>query len=272
MTSWISASLPKKNLISEPVSLFPLNTGTFETKTVEATVVTALYSIPGRVPFQQRKLSLKQFLTETTCQTVVFTEPSLATELADCRKGLEDRTQIVVLEQKRWISLNRYIPTLWTQQVKQDPELSLNRTVEQFQFGYEKKEFMVKAIDMNPFKSHDFVWMEPQLTNLSWTDVAFPVASKIPTDKLLLANPKPFTADDLASSYFKGKNRVDNTVLAGSQHQWREYAKLYDVVMNQKLKLSQFIGDDLLLLHYCVIHKPNQFCLVKQDSLLSYLA
>jgi hypothetical protein len=273
MTSWISAVTSKKRVAPEPVSIFPQNTGIFETKTREPTIVTTLYNIPDKYFFSARKLWLKQFLQETTYQVIVFTEPQWADELALCRQGQEDRTTIVVLEKSRWISVVRFIPNLWSQQVKQDPELSLNRTVEQFQFGYEKKEFMVKATEMNPFKSVDFIWMDNSALNREWKNtLTFPLVDKIPTDRLLVANPEYFTADDLASSYFKGKKRVDNSILAGSEKQWKDYAKVYDVVMNQKLKVSQFVGDDLLMLHYCIIHKPNQFCLVKQDSLFSYLS
>jgi hypothetical protein len=40
--------------------------------------------------------------------------------------------------------------------------------------------------------------------------------NKIPTDRILIASTEPFTADDIASSYFRGKNRISKSLLAGS--------------------------------------------------------
>ena len=275
MTSWISKSLPKKKVAPEPIAIFPSNQGSFVEKTEEATVVTAWYDLPSPVSFARQRDQMQKFLQTVPCQVCIFTQPSLADTLAEFREGLEDRTRVIVLEPKEWVSTTKFIASLWSQQVKQDPEIRLGRTVEDFQFGYEKKEFMTKAVGMNPFHSTDFVWINPSyLWDCQFTveRPAFPVAAKIPIDRIVVSNPEPFVADDLASSYFRGKNRVENTLLAGSGSQWKEYSKLYDVVMSQKLKVSGFIGDDLLMLHYMCIHKPNQFCLVRQESLLDYFS
>lgn len=271
MTSWISRSLPKKKVAPEPVSLLPMNLGTFKPKMKEVTLVSALYDIPDTHPFKQRKQWLKQICQDTSGQLIVFTDPQFANEIAAFRKDQEARTRIVALPMNQWVSRTKFNPTVWNQQVSQDPELRLNRTLEQFHFGFEKKEFMVKAVEMNPFQSDDFVWFDPSIVETDTLVNSFN-SSKIPIDTILVLNPEPFTADDLASSYFKGKNRVSNLVLAASGQQWKEYAKLYDVVMNLKLRVSSFIGDDLLMLHYVIIHKPSQFCLVKQDSLVRYLS
>jgi hypothetical protein len=159
--------------------------------------------------------------------------------------------------------------------VKQDPELRLARTLEEFTFGFEKKEFMKKAVQMNPFQSTDFVWVDPSFIESSSRPAytpAFPNVNKIPTDRILIASPEPFTADDIASSYFRGKNRISKSLLAGSKQSWIELGKTIDTVISEKLKLSAFIGDDLLVLHYAVIHKPNQFSLVNESSLFPLLS
>ncbi len=269
MTSWITTSTTKKKVAPAPVSYFPYKEGTFTTKTKEATVVTAFYDIPSSSSFEKRKQSLQQFLQRVPCQILLFTEHGFADEIAVYRMGLEKRTRIVVLDPSEWVANTKYIPALWAQQVKQDPELRLARTAEEFKFGYEKKEFMMKATEMNPFGSDDFVWIDPD--HLDLIPSTFPLANSIPTDRILVANPEPFRADDIASSYFKGKNRITNTVLAGSKRSWIEYSKLYDLILAQKLKISAFIGDDLMILHYMIIHKPNQFSLVNEPSLISTL-
>ena len=270
MTSWITTSTTKKKVAPAPVSYFPYKEGTFVTKTKEATVVTAFYDIPSNQSLEKRKESLQQFLQRVPCQIILFTEHELADEIAVYRMGLEKRTRVVVLDPSEWISNTKYIPSLWTQQVKQDPELRLARTVEELKFGFEKKEFMVKATEMNPFGSEDFVWVDSN--SFGSIPSTFPLANAIPTDRILVANPEPFRADDLASSYFKGKNRITHTLLAGSKRSWIEYSKLYDVIITQKLKISAFIGDDLMILQYMIIHKPNQFCLVNEPSLTTVLS
>ncbi len=270
MTSWITNSVPKKKVAPASVSYFNYNEGTYTEKIVEATVVTAFYDIPSNLSLNERKKRIRYFLQAVPCQVVLFTQHKFAEELASYR---EERTKVVVLEMENWVSATRFIPALWTQQVKQDPEIRLGRTVEEFQFAYEKKEFVMKAIQMNPFKSTDFVWVDPLLFSTEPEEMlpAFPRVNHIPTDRMLVYNPTPFTADDIASSYFRGKQRVENMILAGSKSSWEQYSKLYDLVMTQKLKINGFIGDDLIHLHYLIIHKPNQFSL-RKESILQFLS
>jgi hypothetical protein len=258
---------PKKKVAPEPVSAFPYNQGIFTTKTTDATLVTTLYDIPSSITtFKQRFDSLEFFLQTVPKYTIVFTQSNLVDKIlgiANDPSGL--RLRVVVLEKNQWVANTKYKPNLWTDQVKQDPEIRLSRTAEEFQYGYEKKEFMVKAAEMNPFESTDFVWVDPLLFQTKEPlSSLFPLATRIPTDRILVSNPEPFTADDIASSFFKGKRRIDNLILAGSKRSWDEYAKLYDVVIAQKLKYFSFIGDDFLMIHYVILHKPNQFCLVKE--------
>jgi len=274
MTSWIMNTPKKKKIAPEPISPFPYNEGIFTTKTQEATLVTTLYDIPSSVTtLKQRQESLKFFLQTVPQYTIVFTQAKFVDEIvkvANDPSGL--RLRVVVLEKNQWVANTKYKPNLWTDQVKQDPEVRLSRTAEEFQYGYEKKEFMVKAAEMNPFGSADFVWIDPLIFQTKETlSSLFPIVNRIPTDRILVSNPEPFTADDIASSSFKGKRRVENEILAGSKRSWDEYAKLYDVVMNQKLRYFSFVGDDFLMLHYTILHKPNQFCLVK-EPLRTYLS
>lgn len=277
MTSWITTSL-KKKVTQEPVSYFPYKEGKFTIKSTEATVVSAFYDIPSSLSLQKRKEKLKQFVEQFPCKLVLFTEQKFANELASYREDLQTITRVIVLERADWVANTKFIPALWSQQVKQDVDLRTSRTAEEFQFGYEKKEFMIKAVQMNPFKSEDFVWVSPSFIESLSYPVAldmpdlFPIPAVIPTDRILVANPEPFKADDIASSYFKGKNRISNDIVAGSKKAWEEYSKTYDVVMTQRLKVFAFVGDELMNLHYVIIHKPNQFSLVPEPSLLNYLS
>lgn len=258
MTSWISAS-PKKKVAPAPAPIFSYNEGTFSERSVSLTVVTAIYdSIPSNL----------SSLRDLSQNLLVFTDSKLADRIASSRS--DERTRIVVLERKEWVSVRRFISAFWTQQVKQDPEIRLGRTVEDLQLMFERKEFLTKAVQMNPFQTTDFVWVNhseiSSLANIRFT------GKKIPVDRILVANPEPFTADDLASSFFRGKQRVNNEVLIGSKKAWVDFSNLFDTVMAQRLKTSGFIGDNNEMLHYMVIHKPNQFCLVKEPSLVAYFS
>lgn len=244
-------------------------------KTSAPTLVTAFYDIPSKLSLEQRQEKIQRFLKEYQGNVIVFTEHSFADDLALTRMGLEQKTRVVVLNPEEWVATTKFIPALWQQQVKQDPEIRLARTLEELKFGFEKKEFMKKAIQMDPFQSTDFLWIDPSFLesekqiNLT---AEFPNTKKIPIDRVLVANPESFTADDIASSYFRGKNRISNSLLAGSKQAWQDVCKTIDVVIAEKLKVSAFIGDDLVVLHYAVIHKPNQFSLVNESSLVSYLS
>ncbi len=275
MTSWISSNQQKKKVAPAPVSYFSYKEGTFSKRAGSATLVTAFYAIPSKQSVEVRFQRMQNFLQEFQCNVVLFTEHSFADEFALSRMGLESKTRIVVLDPEEWVANTKFIPALWQQQVKQDPELRLARTIEEFTFGFEKKEFVKKAIQMDPFQSTDFVWVDPFFVESEGRPpytLGFPNLQRIPTDRILIANPEPFTADDIASSYFRGKNRISKSLLAGSKQAWIELGKTIDTVISEKLKISGFIGDDLLVLHYAVIHKPNQFSLVNESSLFAFLS
>lgn len=259
--------VPKKVKVApEPVSYFPYREGNFSVKTKEATVVSAFYDIPSDTPFQQRKEAFKLFLENCECQLVLFTSSDLADELAAARNGYEGRTSVVVLGTNEWVANTKFKPRLWQDQVKQNPDFRKSHVVEEFQYNYEKKEFVIKAIEMNPFESDDFVWVDPDSfleKRLMAHFTLFPNADEIPTDRMLVLNLEPFRADDFAVSSLKGKPRVNTLVLAGSANAWKEYAKVYDVVMAQKTRVFAFVGDDVAILSSTILHKSNLFCLVK---------
>ena len=237
MTSWISAGIPKKKVAPSPVSFFPYNQGSFPQRTPSVTVVTALYD--------EEKAFWKKIGT-IPLNMIIFTEPSFADQIVSYRKGLEDHTQVITLVRSDWVAVKRFLPAMWPQQVKQDPEIRMARTIEDLHFNYEKKEFMIKAVDMNPFQTTDFIWVSPAALSSSFDFSTFcQKPTLIPTDRILVANPEAFKADDVASSYFRGKNRVDNTVIAGSEAAWINFSKLYELVMALKLRNAAFVGDDL---------------------------
>lgn len=276
MTSWIKNTVPKKSKVApEPISYFPYREGTFTVKLKDATVVTAFYDIPSDIPFDQRKKALKEFLENCDCQLVLFTTSKLAEELAASREEFEERTRIIVLELEEWVANTKFKPRLWQDQVKQNPDFRKTRVVEEFQYNYEKKEFVVKAIEINPFASDDFVWVDPDIfleKKLGSYFTSFPNADEIPTDRLVVLNLEPFRADDFAVSSLKGKPRVNTLVLAGSAGVWKEFAKLYDVIMAQKTRVFAFVGDDVAMLSSIILHKSNLFCLVKPVSVSTELS
>ena len=241
-----------------PTFIFSYNEGTFANRIPKFVVVSAIYELTPK---------LSESLSQIPLPVLLFTESSLADTLASYRQDMEDITRIVVLDRSEWVSTTKLLPNFWTQQVKQDPEIQLGRTLEDLQYMFERKDFMLKAVEMNPFGSTDFVWVHPSKLSLLPSIESLNPTPQIPTDRILVANPEPFTADDLASSYFRAKKRVDNDILIGSKQSWIEFAKLFDVVMIEKLKTGGFIGDNDVMLHYMIIHKPKQFSLTKTSSL-----
>lgn len=263
--------VPKRKVAPEPVSYFTYGEGSFIEKKKEATVVSAFYDIdiPSGLSLDTRKANFRAFLENCDCKLVLFTSSDLADELASYREGYEERTRVIVLGTDAWTAVTKFKPRLWEDQVKQNPDYRNSHVAEEFQFGFEKKEFVLKAIEMNPFSSDDFVWVDPNLfveKKLMSYFSSFPNADEIPTDRILVLNLEPFKADDFAVSSLKGKPRVNNLVLAGSANAWKEFSKLYDLIFAQKLRVFAFVGDDIAILSSMILHKSNQFCLVKPVS------
>ena len=143
----------------------------------------------------------------------------------------------------------------------------------------EKKEFVKRAIAMNPYKHTDFVWCDAgafrQAEFLPYFQ-EFPNVNRIPTDRMLIGNVMPFTRSDeknvvisfstTSNVEIKGGNfqrtRIAGGLLAGSAESWETYDTLFNSVLKVYLDAGWFIGNDQNMIANTIISNKDFWSLV----------
>ncbi len=230
--------------------------GTYTEKSQPATVVSAYYEMKSKYPATEYRTWIRNFLENFPCHLVFFTEEALAPFIQECRAKHPDKTRIIVLPRFEWKATTAFPPTFWEQQAALDPERAIH-SPDLYKVWYEKKEFVRRAIELNPFGHTDFVWTDAGVFRDSNLVAAvaerYPVASRIPTDRLLLLNYMPFTPGDERTHEFPGgtkivfprdKPRIGGGCIAAPVALWKWWIDAYDETLTRFRKAGLFVGKD----------------------------
>jgi hypothetical protein len=156
----------------------------------------------------------------------------------------------------------KFSKDFWLGEEEKDHET--NHSADLYAIWYEKKEFVKKAIVMNPFFTNKFVWCDAGICRSeSWISHIqyFPLSCKIPEDKFLLLKITDFeNEEDL-----KFKNSVGGGILAGTKEKWFEFSEQYDSVLQEFVENSKFVGKDQTLIATMYKKNPAFFKLIDRQ-------
>jgi hypothetical protein len=216
---------------------------------------------------------MKLFLENVDCHLVFFTDTDTEKFILECRKEKLDKTRVIILPIDEWVSTKNYPDDLWKSNLEKDSEKD-KHSVELYKVWYEKKEFVRRAIELNPFNHTDYVWADAGIIVDNETALRvknFPNANRIPTDRMLLLNVKPFTSDDSIkyirnncsiTGNFKDRDRIGGGILAANKTIWLEWCKIYDTVFEKYRKADRFLGKDQSILATAVLENKSKISLV----------
>lgn len=271
MSSWRATGGPQAPIRLGYKQLRP--EGTFVEKDRPATVVSAYYPMKAKASVESYKIWIQRFLTLLQGPLVFFTDETMVDFVTQHRAASKDKTKIIVLPREEWVASTNFSEDFWISQHRLDPEQTMH-SPELYKVWYEKIHFVKRAIELNPFQTTDFVWCDAGILrheNFLPLVKEFPVASRIPTDRMLLLNTWPFTRNDevvvtIQGEQIKGgasgKPRIGGGVLAASVSIWQEYSKMYDDMVRRFLCAGLFIGKDQTLMTTLVLEKKQFFSLV----------
>lgn len=262
MSSWISQG-PVRRVILGYRQAYP--EGKFITKTKPATVVSAYYEMPSKHSVEQYKVWIREFLESIPCHLVFFTEEPYREFIEDCRRLYKDKTHIVIFDRCNW-KANTFSKEFWNKQFEKCEEKEIHKSSELLKVWYEKKEFVKRAIELNPFNHDDFVWTDagflgrrPEIINLI---KEYPNPNRIPTNKILMLNYWPFTLKDNIDIHGiigggSGKPRIQGAILAAHKDIWFKYDILYDSMIQKYLKADLYIGMDQSIMASIVLNHKD---------------
>jgi glycosyltransferase involved in cell wall biosynthesis len=231
-----------------------------------ATIVTAFYDMPSKYPKEKYLVWLRHFFESCPGPMVIFLEEKYLSEISDMRKKFMNQTMLVVLPREEWMANKKFGHKVWEYQLTKDPEGHIH-SPDLYKIWYEKKEFVKKVIEANPFHTKKFIWCDAGVVRdeevKSWV-AGFGREDRIPEDKLLLLQIDPFTEDDIIlqadgiPGNFLKKNRIGGTIQAGTALTWKQWSDRYDQMLSKYLVAGRFIGKDQSIMANCILEAPSE--------------
>ena len=230
----------------------------------DVTVVSAYYPMKSKFSISDYMKWL-DFWKEQPCNLVFFTSLEFVPLIENLRKNFKEKTKIIGLEFGDLEAFQKYRKEFWIKEKEKDFEEYHNH--ELYAIWYEKKEFVKKAIELNPFSTNKFVWCDAGICRMDfWKEHIrkFPLSYIIPDNKFLLLRITDFEQHD----DFLKINCVGGGILAARKELWLELCENYDSMLKKYIEQNKFVGKDQSIIASLVKENPYFFHLVKRvDSM-----
>ena len=249
------------------------------------TVVTAYYPIPSKFPVENYVSWIQEFWPKTECPLVCFVDPNSVASFQEVFAERKGPTRVIGLPFQGLSAFTRLPRGIWTDAYEKDTEKEIH-SPELYAIWYEKKEFVRRAIELDPFGSDTFVWCDAGIGRypewIPFIATTFPRAGLIPRGSVLVLQINPFQEGD-RPGFFRGDgNRMGGGILASDRAGWSAWSKAYDVMLLRLHKEGGFIGKDQAIMASICLESPGIATLIQPFqaldpiqqwfSLLFYLA
>lgn len=241
-----------------------------------ATVVSAFYMMKSKYPGVHYLNWIRNFLETIPCNLVFFTDEDLLPILKEMREPYMDRTRFVVLPREEWKAYTRYGQAFWEHQNSIDHE-RLIHSADLYAIWYEKKEFVLRAIEMNPFGDDRYIWCDAGAFRYKeWFDQLKSFGGEgihdiISSTSMSLLQVEPFTAEDRECFQvdqigdFDRVNRIGGGIQGGAPATWKQWSTLYDQKLQERVAKGMFVGKDQTVMAAVVLQYPELVKIVPAD-------
>lgn len=236
------------------------------------TVVTAYYPIKSKHDVKAYIEWIRGFWTVNSCNLVFYTDPKIVSIMEDLLSSRKGRTRVIGLEFHDLSAFQDVSPAAWIETARLDKEAG--HTPELYALWYEKKEFVRRAIQMNPFQSCKFVWCDAGIGRYpEWYSLLqeFPRREMIPRGRMLLLEIDPFRAEDYVADTNGIRGEFNNTrstvgggILASDIDGWREWSQAYDSMLMRYHLAGRFIGKDQNIMASMILERPELAITIKR--------
>ena len=242
------------------------------------TVVSAYYPIKSKFAPDKYVEWIATFWPKIPCPLVFFTDTALAPRFEELFRSRPGPTKVVGLPFKNLAAFQKLSPTVWLETHRIDPERE-KHSPELYAIWYEKKEFVLRAINMNPFGSDQFVWCDAGICRFpEWIPhlQQFPRREMVPPAGIMLAlRIRPFDSGEYPIDKhgirgdFKDSVSVGGGILAADVAGWKLWSKAYDVMLMRYYLAGRFIGKDQNIMASMILEKPNTVFLVDPPAVMN---
>ena len=128
-------------------------------KGIMATVVSAFYIMDSKFPSQQYMKWIQNFLETVGSHLIFYTDPELIPMFEEWRKPYMNKTRFIALSRDNWTAYTKYSKDFWLSQKQRDREAKIH-SADLYSIWYEKKEFILRAAELNPFGHTKYIWCD----------------------------------------------------------------------------------------------------------------
>ena len=225
-------------------------------------IVTAYFQIQSKQPVACY-IEWMQHMLKMQTPMVIFCDEASYPMIASQRPL---HTRIIVTTLKQFHSY-KYINTY-----RANYEIDHERyhSPELYLIWAEKAHFVKRAIEMNPFQSNYFLWVDIGCFREP-SPVKWPNPNRIremDTNKVLVLNVTPFTEKELHCTRetlpsFLTNNRLGATIFGGGKEALLRYHELYYEMVEYFISINRFIGKDQSILNSVYLLNPTLFELIE---------
>ena len=230
----------------------------------QPTVVSAYYPIRSKFSIEQYIKWMSVFWPHTNFPLIFFTDPLIVPQFEIMFKERKGPTKIIGIPLHILHAFTQLSPNVWIHTHQYDPEKD-KHSPELYAIWYEKKEFVLRAIQQNPFGSEHFVWCDAGICRSpEWIKYLgkFPMREMIP-DKMVILRIEPF--NNMADTFIgteKDIVSVGGGILAGNVKSWVAWNKAYDAMLMKYYLNDKFIGKDQNIMASMILSQPELVVLI----------
>ena len=245
---------------------------------LKPTVVTAYYPIPSKYKANDYVKWILGFWPKMQCNLVFYTDTQLVELFQKAFQG-RPNTRVIGLPFASLSAFTKLSQNIWVDTKLLDTEVG--HTPELYALWYEKKEFVLRAMALNPFQSKEFVWCDAGIGRYpDWIPKiqGFPAQHLVPRGRMLLLEidplrPEDFVAgDDGIFGNFGKRATFGGGILASDIEGWTRWSKAYDAMLIRYHLSRRFIGKDQNIMASIVIENPQLVTIVKRPAALGPIA
>ena len=231
----------------------------YKEKVSDLTIVSAFFPMKSKFPSQQYLQWIAPFWSQVDCNLVFFTSEEYLSLMESIRSK---KTKVITMEFDQCEAYKKLSKAFWIDQEKKDHEAC--HSADLYAVWYEKKEFVKKAIQLNPFHTNKFVWMDAGICRSeSWIPhIKMFYSFKVPNDSFLITKITDFeNEEDLQI-----KNSVGGGILGGTKEMWNQYSERYDAILQKFVKDNKFVGKDQTLIATMYKEDPSFFTMIRRPT------
>lgn len=245
-----------------------------------ATVVTAFYPIRSKFPAETYLFWITNFWSKLHCPLIFFVDPQLAVPLQKALASRPGPLLVYPLPFQDLTAFQALSPEVWQDAQRKDPELpkGVQHSPELYAVWYEKKEFVRRAIELNPFGAECFVWCDAGICRESaWIPyliARFPLEKQVPRGRMLVLLIDEFVQGDWQRQpdgirgSFEHRNTVGGGILASDRAGWAAWSAAYDAMLLRYYLAGRFIGKDQNIMASMMLEQPSLAVVTRPASSL----